>query len=70
MGLHVEIHLGYGEPAKEIVRFAEERELNLMVLGTHGHRFPQDVLFGATATRVRHRLKIPVFMVRTDVKKV
>jgi manganese transport protein len=68
-GLKVEIHLGFGEPARELVRLAEEAQLNLMVLGTHGHRFPQDILFGATATRVRHRLKIPVFMVRTDLKK-
>jgi manganese transport protein len=69
MGLHVDIHLGFGEPAKELVRVAEESQLSLLVLGTHGHRFPQDVLFGATATRVRHRLKIPVFMVRTDDRK-
>jgi manganese transport protein len=69
LGLQVENHLGFGEPAKEIVRIADEKNLNLMVLGTHGHRFPQDILFGATATRVRHQLKIPVFMVRTDKAK-
>jgi len=69
LGVRVEIHLGFGEPAKEIVRLAAEEHLNLLVLGTHGHRFPQDILFGATATRVRHQLKIPVFMVRTDLKK-
>jgi manganese transport protein len=69
LGLKVKIHLGFGEPAKELVRHAMDSHLSLMVLGTHGHRFPQDVLFGATATRVRHRLKIPVFMVRTDLKK-
>jgi manganese transport protein len=69
LGMRVEVHLGFGEPAREIVRLAESTGLNLLVLGTHGHRFPQDLLFGATATRVRHRLKIPVFMVRTDLKK-
>jgi manganese transport protein len=69
MGMRVEVQLGFGEPARELVRIATETRLNLLVLGTHGHRFPQDIIFGATATRVRHRLKIPVFMVRTDVKK-
>jgi manganese transport protein len=68
LGLRVRIELGYGEPAQEIVRIAEESHLDLLVLGTHGHRFPMDMVFGATATRVRHGLKIPVFMVRTDVK--
>jgi manganese transport protein len=69
LGLRVENVLGFGEPAKEIVRVVEEQKLNLLVLGTHGHRFPMDLIFGATATRVRHQLKIPVFMVRTDAKK-
>ncbi len=69
LGLRVQNVLGFGEPAKEIVRLAAEQKLNLLVLGTHGHRFPMDLIFGATATRVRHQLKIPVFMVRTDMKK-
>jgi manganese transport protein len=69
LGLHVDAQLGYGEPSNEIVWLAEELHLNLLVLGTHGHRFPMDILAGATATRVRHKLRIPVFMVRTDTKK-
>jgi manganese transport protein len=69
LGLRVEIELGYGEPAREIVQLAHETKLDLLVLGAHGHRFPQDVLFGATATRVRHRLKIPVFMVHVAKTK-
>jgi manganese transport protein len=66
LGLKVETHLGYGEPSDEIVRWANESKLDLLVMGTHGHRFPQDALFGATATRVRHKLHIPVFMVRVE----
>ena len=66
LGLRVETHLGYGEPAEEIIRWANESKLDLLVMGTHGHRFPQDALFGATATRVRHKLRIPVFMVRVE----
>ncbi|MCX6601615.1 MAG: Nramp family divalent metal transporter [bacterium] len=69
LGLRVEIELGYGEPAREIVRLAAETKLDLLVLGAHGHRFPQDILFGATATRVRHGLKIPVFMVHVSKTK-
>jgi manganese transport protein len=64
LGLRVETYLGYGEPADEIIRWAKDKKLDLLVIGTHGHRFPQDILFGATATRVRHKLQIPIFMVR------
>jgi manganese transport protein len=66
LGLKVESHLGYGEPAEEIIRWAGESKLDLLVMGTHGHRFPKDILFGATATRVRHKLNVPVFMVRVE----
>jgi manganese transport protein len=66
MGLRVEIQLGFGEPAHEIVRIVEETDAQLLVIGTHGHRFPQDLLLGATVTRVRHAIKIPVFMVPTE----
>ena len=66
LGLKTEIQLGYGEPADEIVRLAKETDLDLLVIGTHGHRFPKDVLFGATVTRVRHKLAIPIFLVRTE----
>jgi manganese transport protein len=64
LGLRVETYLGYGEPAGEIIRWAKDNKLDLLVIGTHGHRFPKDILFGATVTRVRHSLQIPIFMVR------
>lgn len=66
MGLQVEIQLGFGEPVDEIVRIIEETDSQLLIIGTHGHRFPQDLLLGATVTRVRHAIKIPVFMVPTE----
>ncbi len=64
LGPKVETLLGFGEPADEIVRMAKDARLELLVIGTHGHRFPKDILFGATVTRVRHKLEIPIFLVR------
>jgi manganese transport protein len=66
MGVAVQTRLGYGEPADEIVRIIGEVDVSVLVLGTHGHRFPQDLLFGATATRVRHAVRIPIYMVPTE----
>ena len=56
----VHAELGYGEAATEIVRIAKANQLDLMVLGGHGHRGLSDVLYGETITRVRHQLDIPI----------
>jgi manganese transport protein len=57
--------LGYGKPAEELVRIANEQELDLLVLGTHGHRFLADLALGQTVSPVLHRLSIPVLVVPT-----
>jgi manganese transport protein len=57
--------LGYGHPAEELVRIAKEQQLDLLVLGTHGHRFLADLALGQTVSPVLHRLSIPVLVVPT-----
>jgi manganese transport protein len=63
--LRVDGVLGYGNPAEELVRIAEEHHLDLLVVGTHGHRFLADMALGQTVSPVLHRLKIPVLAVPT-----
>lgn len=58
--------MGYGNPPDEIVRIVNAEQADLLIMGTHGHRFLKDIIFGATANRVRHKIKCPVFMVRLD----
>ena len=62
-GLKADGVLGYGAPAEELVRIAQERNFDLLVLGTHGHRFFADLALGQTVSPVLHRLKIPVLVV-------
>lgn len=56
--------LGYGSPPQELVRIAEEEHLDLLVMRSHGHRGIKDLIFGATISPVRHKLKIPLFIVK------
>jgi manganese transport protein len=63
MGLHASGVLGYGDPPQELVRLAVEQKLDLLVLGTHGHRFFADLALGTTVAPVLHRLPIPVLVV-------
>src|SRR5581483_9951505 len=64
-GLSVRGLLGYGDPPEELVRIAREQGFDLLVLGTHGHRFFADLALGQTVSPVLHRLKIPVLVVPT-----
>ena len=62
-GFTVSGKLGFMNRAKEIVRLTEESNAAILVMGSHGHRGIKDLIFGQTANTVRHKLKIPVFMV-------
>jgi manganese transport protein len=64
-GLNAQGALGFGDPPEELVRIAQEQHFDLLVLGTHGHRFFADLALGQTVSPVLHRLAIPVLVVPT-----
>ncbi len=61
----VEHHLLVGIPAKEIVRFADKTDADLIVMGTHGRRGLAHLLMGSVAEAVVRRANCPVLTVRT-----
>jgi nucleotide-binding universal stress UspA family protein len=63
-GVACTTHLAFGDPVREILRWVEDHECDLVAMSTHGHRFLGDLLFGATASRVQHRLSVPVLLLR------
>jgi len=62
----VEAELAMGDPATELIRLAEERNVDLIAMSTHGHRFFNDLLRGTTVSKVRHVVKIPVLLLRAQ----
>jgi nucleotide-binding universal stress UspA family protein len=48
----------------EIVRLAEERQADLVVMATHGRGFISHAILGSTAERVLRRAPCPVLIVR------
>lgn len=63
-GIKTDAELAYGEPAKEIVKWVKRKGCDLVAMSTHGHQFMADLVLGTTATRVQHRLSVPVLMLR------
>jgi manganese transport protein len=60
----VDVQLAKGDPATELIRIAEQGQVDLVAMSTHGHRFIADLLFGTTVDKVRHLVTIPVLLLR------
>jgi len=63
-GFSCDAILALGEPSDEIIKLAREKNVDLIAMTTHGHRFVSDLLYGATADKVRHAVEIPVLLLR------
>lgn len=63
-GFETRARIALGDPATELVKVASEEAVDLIAMSTHGHRFLNDLIRGSTADRVRHRVTMPVLMVR------
>jgi nucleotide-binding universal stress UspA family protein len=64
MGIPAQAELAYGEPAKEIIKWVEQKGCDLVAMSTHGHRFLADIFLGTTASRVQHSIRVPVLLLR------
>jgi len=53
-----------GIPYREIISASEERDSDIIVMGTHGYTAIDHVLFGSTAEKVVRNSKVPVLTVR------
>ena len=56
--------LALGEPSDEIIKLAREKNVDLIAMTTHGHRLISDILYGATADKVRHAVDVPVLLLK------
>ena len=63
-GYDVETKIGFGNPRRTIPEMVKEFQADLLVMGAHGHKFLKDLIFGATVDTVRHRVDIPVLVVK------
>ena len=65
-GLAVESAVIDGSPSKQIVRYAEETDCDLIVMGTHGRGGIDRLLLGSVTEKVVRSANVPVLTVRVD----
>jgi manganese transport protein len=63
-GYFVEMKIGYGDPKTRIPEMVKTFQGDLLVMGAHGHKLWKDLIFGTTVDSVRHKVNIPVLIVR------
>ena len=63
-GYSIEISLGFGNPKKSIPEIVNNSACDLLVMGAHGHKAFKDFILGTTLDKVRHNVKVPVFIVK------
>jgi universal stress protein A len=63
-GVAVTHRLAQGDPAQEILQAAEDTDIGLIVLGTHGRRGLSRLLLGSVAEQVVRRAACPVVTVK------
>ncbi|MFA5423081.1 MAG: universal stress protein [Phycisphaerae bacterium] len=63
-GIETSILIRSGEPDKEILKEIEENDYDLVAMATHGHRFIGDVLFGSVSDTLKHKISIPLLLLK------
>ena len=63
-GIEVETATEVGQPSRVIVRYAEEHDVDHVVIGSHGRKGLSRVLLGSVAEVVVRRSPVPVTVVR------
>ena len=66
MGVGFEAFITEGDVHDEILKTAEEKGVELIVMGTHGRRGLNRLLLGSVAESVTKRAHCPVLLIRPD----
>lgn len=64
LAIHPEFVVCEGSPPEEIIRCATEREVDLIVMGTHGRGGVSHLLIGSVAEKVIRAAPCPVMVIR------
>lgn len=69
-GVAIDTEVVAGNPSQEIVRTAEERDCDVIVMGTHGRAGINRLLLGSVSEGVVRRSNVPVLTIREPAEGV
>ncbi len=66
--LKAEAIIKTGKPFIEIIETASEKNIDMIIIATHGHSGVEHILFGSTAEKVVRKAPCPVLTLREPIK--
>lgn len=63
-GLAYTYHVSVGSPAEGVVQYAQEHQIDQIVMSAHGQTTLSSLLLGSVASKVVHLSRIPVLLVK------
>ncbi|MDB4900897.1 MAG: mntH 1 [Mucilaginibacter sp.] len=64
LGYDAKAHIGFGNAANSIAKIINDEKIDFIVMGSHGHKVLKDLIFGTTVNKVRHKVNVPVLVVK------
>ena len=64
--IEIETKILFGIPNEEIVNFADEQKIDMIVMGTHGRTGLKHVLMGSISEKVVGKSTCPVLLIKHD----
>lgn len=68
LGYKAEANIGFGTAATAIADIVKKEKIDFIVMGSHGHKAIKDLIFGTTVNKVRHKVNVPVLVVKPTKK--
>jgi manganese transport protein len=69
LGYKADGQIGFGTAATAIAAIVKKEDIDFIVMGSHGHKALKDLIFGTTVNKVRHKVNIPVLVVKPTPKQ-
>jgi len=67
--LRVGTEIAMGDPAMEIIKFVEGKDIDLVALTTHGRSGIGKFLYGSVAAKLIHTLPVPILLINARAQK-
>ncbi len=64
LGYNAKSNIGFGSAASSIAKIVNDENIDFIVMGSHGHKALKDLIFGTTVNSVRHKVNVPVLVVK------
>jgi nucleotide-binding universal stress UspA family protein len=65
-GIEAYVIIRSGEPDQEILSEIDNADYDLVAMGTHGHKFLGDLIFGSVSEKLKHKIKIPLLLLKSE----